>query len=88
MIGDSNNEINFPKKLLLIYGQVSKLHKAFENNSSASIKLSKTQMSKEVQSEEDFWVDFLDNYWIIGIPLLKIGNCWNTIHKKCTKFIS
>ena len=41
MIGD--NEANFPHQLLLINIQVSNLRKAFENNSSADIKLSKTQ---------------------------------------------
>ena len=48
MIGD--NEINFPHKLLLTNRQVSNLRKAFANNSSADIKLSKTQLSKIIQS--------------------------------------
>ena len=38
--GDSNDENNFPHKLLLT--QVSKLCKAFANGSSANMKLSKT----------------------------------------------
>ena len=38
MISDSNEDINFPHKLLLTDGKVSKLHKAFANNSPASIK--------------------------------------------------
>ena len=50
VIGDSNDETNFPHKLLLTDRQVSKLCKAFANNSSANIKLSKTQISKIVQS--------------------------------------
>ena len=37
--GDSNDENNFPHKLLLTNTQVSKLRKAFANNSSANIKL-------------------------------------------------
>ena len=41
MIGD--NENNFPHKLLLYNRQVSNVRKAFANNSSANIKLSKTQ---------------------------------------------
>ena len=45
----SNDETNFSHKLLLINTQVSRLRKAFENNSSADIKLSKTQLSKIVQ---------------------------------------
>ena len=48
MIGD--NETNFSQKLLLTNRQVSNLRKAFANNSSADIKLSKTQLSKIVQS--------------------------------------
>ena len=45
VIGDSNDENNFPHKLLT-NTQVSKLQKAFANNSSANIKLSKTQLHK------------------------------------------
>ena len=41
MIGD--NETNFPHQLLLTNRQVSNLRKAFTNNSSTDIKLSKTQ---------------------------------------------
>ena len=48
MIGD--NETNFPYKLLLTNRQVSNFCKAFANNSSADIKLSKTQLSKMIQS--------------------------------------
>ena len=48
MIGD--NETNFPHKLLLTNRQVSNLLKAFANYSSADIKLSKTQVSKMIQS--------------------------------------
>ena len=36
---DSNDENNFPDKLLLTITQVSRFRKAFENNSSANIKL-------------------------------------------------
>ena len=46
VVRDSNNEIDFPHKLLLTNTQVSKLRKAFANNSSANIKLSKTQLHK------------------------------------------
>ena len=44
--GDSNDEDNFLHKLLLTNTQVSKLHKAFPNNPSANIKLSKTKLHK------------------------------------------
>ena len=43
------NEINSSHKLLLTDRQVSSLCKAFANNSSADIKLSKTQLSKMIQ---------------------------------------
>ena len=46
MIGDFNDETNFPHKLLLTDCQVSKLLKAVAINSSANIKLSKIQLSK------------------------------------------
>ena len=48
MIGD--NETNFPNELLLTNRQVSNLLKSFANNSSADIKLSKSQLSKMIQS--------------------------------------
>ena len=48
MVGD--NETNFPHKLLLTNRQVSNLHKAFSNHLSTDIKLSKTQLSKTIQS--------------------------------------
>ena len=42
MIGDSNDETNFPHKLLLTDRQVSNICKAFANHSSIDVKLSKT----------------------------------------------
>ena len=48
MIGD--HETNFPHKLLLTNKQVSNLRKVFANHVSADIKLSKTQLSKMIQS--------------------------------------
>ena len=42
MIGNSDDETNFPYKLLLNNRQVENLRKTFENNLSANIKLSKT----------------------------------------------
>ena len=49
VIGDFNDETNFPHKLLLNDRQVSRFRKAFPNNSPANIKLSKTQLSNMVQ---------------------------------------
>ena len=48
MIGD--DETNFPHKLLLTNRQVANLRKAFANYLSTDIKLSKTQISKMIQS--------------------------------------
>ena len=45
MIGDSNDETTFPHKLLLTNRQVLSIRKAFEDNYSADIKFSKTQLS-------------------------------------------
>ena len=49
---DSNGETNFPHRLLLTYTRVSRLRKNFTNNSSANIKLSKTQLHKMDQLGE------------------------------------
>ena len=46
MIGNSNDETNFRHKLLLTNRKVANLCKAFANNSSTDIKLSKAQLSK------------------------------------------
>ena len=58
MIGNSNDENNFPYKLLLTNTQVSRLRKAFANNSSSNTKLSKTQLHKIGQSGGILDVDF------------------------------
>ena len=50
MIGDSNDETNFPHELLLTDRPVSSIRKAFANNSSVDIKFSETQLSKMIQS--------------------------------------
>ena len=63
MIGD--NKTNFPHTLLLTNRQVANLRKAFANHLSADIKLSKTQLSKMIQSG-----GFLGR--LLG-PLLKTG---------------
>ena len=50
MVGDSNDNTNFPHELLLTNRQVANIRKAFDNLSSIDIKLSKTQLSKMIQS--------------------------------------
>ena len=46
MIGNSNKEYKNTHKLLFANTKVSTLPKVFANNSSANIKLSKTQLNK------------------------------------------
>ena len=65
VIGDSNDENNFRRKLLISNTQVSRLRKAFANNSLANIKSSKTNLYKIGQSG-----GFLGR--LLG-PLLKTG---------------
>ena len=50
MVSNSNDNTNFPHKLLLTNIQVANIRKAFANHSSIDIKLSKTQLSKMIQS--------------------------------------
>ena len=51
MVGDSHGKIHFPHKLLLTNRQIANLRKAFANNLSTDIKLSKTQIFKMIQVE-------------------------------------
>ena len=69
MIGDSNDEANFPHKILLWDRQVANLRKSFANNSSADIKLSKTQLSKMIQL--GFLGKLLGPLLKTGLPLIK-----------------
>ena len=69
MIGD--NETNFPHKLLLTNRQVANLRKAFENHLSTDIKLSKTQLSKMIQSG-GFIGRLLSSLLKTGLPLIKM----------------
>ena len=68
MIGD--NETNFPHKLLSTNRQVANLCKAFANYLSADTKLSKTQLSKMIQSG-GLLVRFLGPLLKTGLPLIK-----------------
>ena len=70
MIGDSNDRTNVPHDLLLTDRQVSRFHKAFANNESANLKLSKTELSKIVQSG-GFLGRLLRPLLKTGLPLLK-----------------
>ena len=46
MIGNLDDEANFPHKLLLTNRQILSLRKAFNNHTSADIKFSKAQLTK------------------------------------------
>ena len=50
MVSNSNDNTNFPHELLLTNRQVVNILKAFAKNTSIDIKLSKTQLSKMIQS--------------------------------------
>ena len=66
----SDNETNFPHKLLLTNKQVVNLRKAFANHLSTDIKLSKTQLSKMIQSGL-FLGRLLGPLLKTGLPLIK-----------------
>ena len=68
MIGDK--ETNFPHKLLLSNRQVANLRKAFANYLSTDIKLSKTQLSKMIQSG-GFLGRLLGPLLKTGLPIIK-----------------
>ena len=50
MVGNSNDNTNFPHELLLTNRQVANTCKAFAKNTSTDVTLSKTQLSKMIQS--------------------------------------
>ena len=70
MIGNSDDKINFPHDSLLTNREVGNLRRAFANNLSADIKLSKTQISKMIQSR-GFLGRLLGPLLKTGLPLIK-----------------
>ena len=69
MVINSNDNTNFPHELLLTNRQVANIRKAFANHSSIDIKLSKTQLSKMIQSG-----GFLENLLCkLAGPLMKVA---------------
>ena len=52
MVGNPNDETNFPHELLLTNRQVANLRKSFANNLSTDVKLSKIQLSKIIKLGE------------------------------------
>ena len=69
VLGNSNDEANFPHKLLLTNTQVFRLRKAFVLNPSANMKLSKTQFHKIGQAG-GFLGRLLRPILKTGLPLL------------------
>ena len=70
MIGHSNNENNFPHKLFLTDGQVSRLCKAFANDSAVYIKLLKAQLF-QIEQSGGFICRLLGPLLKVGLPLMK-----------------
>ena len=70
IVGNSDGETNFPHKLLLTNRQVVNLRKTFADNSSTDTKLSKTQISKMIQSG-GFLGRLLGPLLKTGLPLMK-----------------
>ena len=70
MVGNSNDNTNFPHELLLTNRQVANIRKAFANHLSTDIKLSKTQLSKMIQSG-GFLGRLLGPLLKAGLPLMK-----------------
>ena len=70
MISNPDEETNFPHKLVLTNGQVLNLRKAFAKHTSTDVKLSKTQLSKIMQSG-GFLGRLLGPLLKTGLPLIK-----------------
>ena len=69
MVGNSNDNTNFPHKLLLTDRQVANIRKAFANNLSTDVKFSKNQLLKMSQSG-----GFLGNLLSkLASPLMKVA---------------
>ena len=70
VIGDSDDKTNLSHNLLITNRQVANLRKAFANNLSTDIKLSKTRISKMIQSG-GFLGRLLGPLLKTGLPLMK-----------------
>ena len=69
-VSNSNDNTNYPHELLLTNRQVANIRKAFANHSSIDIKLSKTQLSKMIQSG-GFLRKLLGPLMKVAMPLAK-----------------
>ena len=70
MIGNSDDETNFPDKLLLTKRPFANLRRAFAKHAATNIKLSKTQLSKMIKSG-GFLGRLLGPLLRTGLPLMK-----------------
>ena len=70
MIGNSDDQTNFPHKLLVTERQVSHFRNAFSNNSSTDIKLLKIHLSKMIKLG-GFPRRLLGSLLKTGLPLIK-----------------
>ena len=68
MSGNSDDEVNFPHKLLLTNRQVANIRKAFANHTSTDVKFSKAQLTK---MRKGGFLRFLAPLLKSGSPLLK-----------------
>ena len=68
MVGNANDNTNFPHELLLTNRQVENIRKTFANHLSTDIKLSKAQLSKMIQ----FFRKILGPLLKTGLPLIKV----------------
>ena len=68
MIGNSDDEANFPHKLLLTDGKVANIRIAFANHTSTDIKFSKAQLTK---MQKGGFLRFLAPLLKSRLPLLK-----------------
>ena len=68
MIGNSDDETNFPDKLLLTNRKLANLLKAFANHTLTDIKLSKEQLTK---MQKGGFLRFLAPLLKYGLPVLK-----------------
>ena len=75
-VGDSNDETNFPHKLLVTNTQVSKICKAFVNGLTVNIKFSATQLSKMTQLggflSLNFWWNHQMNHYLTVLKKYRI----------------
>ena len=61
LIGNSDDEANFPHRLLLTNRQILSLRKAFNNHTSTDIKLSKAQLTKIQKYKAIKYIKYLFN---------------------------